>query len=233
VYSPEKIKELSYDIIFIASLTGYNPIIEQLLQMGVERSKINADFVTVPVKSRIVFIEKLAELFSEKGLEGAVAEGGVFQGEFAKEINRVFPEKTLYLFDTFSGFDEKDVAIEKKHNYSGFGARHLDMTSVDTVLQKLPHPEVCVVRKGFFPETAEGIKDSFCFVNLDFDLYQPILAGLEFFYPRMVSGGVILVHDFFNTGYQGVKKTIDDFAQRIGGLKLLPIGDGISIAIYC
>ena len=28
------------------------------------------------------------------------------------------------------------------------------------------------------------------------DLYKPIKAGLEFFYPRMNKGGYIFVHDF-------------------------------------
>jgi hypothetical protein len=233
VYPPEQIKEVAYDAIIIASLTGYKPITEQLIGMGVAQGKIITDFVTVPVKSRIIFLERLGELFMEKNIQGAVAEGGVFQGEFAREINRVFSNKKLYLFDTFEGFDEKDLATENKNDYSSFGAKHLDMTSVELVLKKLPYPAMCDIRKGYFPETTQGVADQFCFVNLDFDLYDPILAGLEFFYPRMVSGGIILVHDFFNPDFRGVKAAISEFGNRRGDLRTFPIGDGISIAIYC
>jgi hypothetical protein len=233
VYAPETIKGAAYDAIIIASLTGYKLITEQLIDMGVDPGKIITDFVIVPVKSRIIFLERLGELFLEKNIQGAVAEGGVFQGEFAREINRVFPNKKLYLFDTFEGFDEKDLATENKNDYSSFGAKHLDMTSVELVLKKLPYPEMCDIRKGYFPETAQGVTDRFCFVNLDFDLYDPILAGLEFFYPRMVPGGIILVHDFFNPGFKGVKAAIAEFGNRQGVLRTFPIGDGISIAVYC
>ncbi|MDR2361603.1 MAG: hypothetical protein LBD91_02625 [Prevotellaceae bacterium] len=104
--------------------------------MGVKQGRINTDYVVVPVKSRIIFLEKLGELFSERDIEGCVAEGGVFQGEFAKEINRIFPTKKLYLFDTFSGFDERDVYVERQHQYSKYGEAHLNITSEEFVIKK-------------------------------------------------------------------------------------------------
>lgn len=73
-------------------------------------------------------------------------------------------------------------------------------------------------------------KEIFCFVNIDTDLYDSILSGLEFFYPKMCKGGVILIHDYFSLGYIGVKKAVDTFANK-NNLYILPIGDGISVAI--
>ena len=74
---------------------------------------------------------------------------------------------------------------------------------------------------------AQGIaphkNEHFCFVSLDTDLHDPILSGLEFFYPRMVNGGVILVDDYFST-YDGVKKAVDSFAAKMRILAM-PIGD--------
>ena len=233
VYNPEKILEIDYDMIIIASAPGLGPITEQLLDMGVKRGNINNEYVAFSVKSRIVFLEKLGELFRERKIEGCVAEGGIFQGEFAKEINRVFPTNKLYLFDTFSGFDARDVEIEKEHQYSEFGTGHLDLTSEKLVLSKLPYPDVCVIRKGYFPETTEGIDEKFCFVNLDFDLYNPTFTGLEYFIPRMVSGGVILIHDYFTNGYKGIKEAVKDFEIKVNKLQLFPIGDGLSVGIQC
>lgn len=68
--------------------------------------------------------------------------------------------------------------------------------SIMTYIGKMPHPSNCVIRKGYFPETADGLEMEFCFVNLDMDLYEPILERLRFFYPRMVNGVAILVHDY-------------------------------------
>ena len=77
------------------------------------------------------------------------------------------------------------------------------------------------------------MEESYCFVNLDFDLYQPTLAGLEYFYPRMVKSGIILVHDYFSRVYKGVKQAIFEFDKKENGIKLFPVGDGISVGIYC
>ncbi|MDR2361602.1 MAG: TylF/MycF family methyltransferase [Prevotellaceae bacterium] len=87
-------------------------------------------------------------------------------------------------------------------------------------------------KKGYFSETTNGISENFCFVNLDFDLYQPILSRIEYFYPRMVKGGVILIHDYFSERYNGVKDAVREFDKR-NKLNIFPIGDRISIGINC
>ena len=51
-------------------------------------------------------------------------------------------------------------------------------------------------------------------VNLDADLYNPTKAGLEFFYPRLSPGGVIIIHDY-NFKWPGIKKAADEFAATI------------------
>ena len=49
---------------------------------------------------------------------------------------------------------------------------------------------------------------------MDADLYNPTKAGLEFFYPRLVPGGVIIVHDY-NPDWPGIMKAVNDFATTI------------------
>lgn len=163
----------------------------------------------------------------------AVAEGGVFQGEFAKEINGCFPDLTLHLFDTFEGFDPRDIEVETLRNFSKEKVRHFSITSEELVRGKLPNPERAVFHKGYFPESAQDLaEERFLFVNLDFDLYNPTLAGLRLFYPRMVQDGVILVDDYFLPGYLGIPNAIRDFEKELGKpLVKLPIGDHCGIAI--
>ena len=50
-------------------------------------------------------------------------------------------------------------------------------------------------------------------MHLDADLYKPTLAGLEYFYPRLAKGGVILIHDF-NHNWDGVRKAVDEFRKN-------------------
>ena len=46
----------------------------------------------------------------------------------------------------------------------------------------------------------------------------------------MVKGGVILVHDFFNNNYTGVRAAVNQFLAKTSA-SAVPIGDGVSIAI--
>ena len=104
-------------------------------------------------------------------------------------------------------------------------------TSIELVMSKMPNPSKVIIKKGYFPETAAGLENErFCFVNLDPDLYEPILAGLEFFYPRLSRGGVILIHDYFNSAYPGSKRAVDEFCTK-HNIFAIPIGDDISIAV--
>lgn len=232
VHNPQMVFELAWDSVVIGTYVGLDPMTEQLVDMGIDRSKIDQSYISLAVNARVIFLENLSEMYEDIHPCASVAEGGVFQGDFAKEISRVFPNRKLYLFDTFSGFDERDVVFDKERNFSELGIGHFNITSEELVMSKLPHPEMAVIRKGYFPESTKGIEDQFCFVNLDFDLYQPILAGLAFFYPRMIKGGVILVHEYFSDSYRGVKEAVDGFSKK-NGLNLFPIGDGLSIGILC
>lgn len=225
------VNELVYDKIIVASLPGLYGIRDTLIENGVEVSKIDISFCQTQVEARINFLNDYAKTKQPSNL--AVAEGGVFQGEFAKHINKNFPNADLYLFDTFEGFDKRDIAVENENNFSNQPVGHTNNTSIELVKEKLQFPEKAIFRKGFFPETAQGLENiEFQFVNLDFDLFEPTLEGIRFFYPRMESKSVILIHDYYNIGYLGVRKAIEQFEREIGySLYKMPIGDHCSIAV--
>lgn len=136
------------------------------------------------------------------------------------------------MFDTFEGFDERDVKWEEKNGYSDAVVGHLHLTSESLVLKNMRYPEMCVIKKGYFPESARGIEEKFCYVNLDMDLYKPTLEGLRFFYPLMVPGGIITIHDYFSAGYEGVNMALREFIEETEDrIVPFPIGDHVSIAI--
>lgn len=227
--------KIEYDEIVIASTMRFEEIKKDLLEKGIQEERFNRDIhnrLMVEIQSRVNFLRDFANMHNEED-DISVAEGGVFQGMFAMEINRCFPNRKLFLFDTFEGFDSRDISVEMECGYSDSVARYYSETSEEIVLSKMDNPQNVIIRKGFFPETTLGLeKERFLFVNLDFDLYAPIYSGLKFFYPRMVEGGVILIHDFFSEFYHGVQMAIRDFeAESNVVLRKLPIGDGISLAI--
>jgi O-methyltransferase len=178
---------------------------------------INRDYV------RHKTLELCAYEIHLNNVKGNVAELGVFKGEFAKKINQLFPERKFYLFDTFEGFDTRDIKDETTNKYST-GDQDFSNTSIEFVLKKMKTPENCIVRKGYFPETAEGVEDKFCFVSLDADLYKPILNGLEYFYPRLERNGYIFVHDFNNVLYKGAREAVIKYCSE-NNISYTPIPD--------
>ena len=46
---------------------------------------------------------------------------------------------------------------------------------------------------------------------MDVDLYKSTIDGLRYFFPRMISGGIILIHDFHT---DGIKKAIKEFSSE-------------------
>ena len=178
---------------------------------------------------RISTLELVAQEIYENNVAGNIAEVGVYKGQFAKYLNRIFPDRTLFLFDTFEGFTDEDMKVEKDNK---LGTQHQDFanTSVELVLSKMEHRDKCVVKKGWFPESLEGLEDSFCFVSLDADLYKPIYDGLEYFYPRLSKGGYIFVHDYNNKNYEGAKSAVKTFCKKMN-ITCVPMSDTWGSAI--
>lgn len=153
-----------------------------------------------------------AEQIKRRGVAGSVAELGVFRGDQAHLIAKLFPDRPFRLFDTFEGFAVDDLKTEQTAGYSVADVGDFADTSIDLVLAKLAQPERVIVHKGFFPATAEGVEDTFAFVSLDVDLHDPTAAGLAYFYPRLSPGGFIFVHDYNNGRYNGVRDAVEAFA---------------------
>ena len=168
-------------------------------------------------------LELMAYEINDRKINGSVAELGVFNGDFAKNINAVFPERKLYLFDTFEGFHDNDIEIEKEQNFSD-ASQDFSVQSVEAVLSKMPVPELCIIKKGWFPDTAEGVDESFAFVHLDADLYKPIYAGLAFFWPKLSYGGYIMVHDYNSSHYKGARAAVRDFCSEFN-ISYVPLCD--------
>ena len=225
-------KDLEFDQIILASSTGIEEMTKQLEKAGVSRSKIERSYVEVPVYARINFLKNYAkDLEIENISEYAVAEGGVLRGDFAKHIHHYFPENDFYLFDNFSGFDARDLQKEKEE-LPGISPGHLNISSEEIVLGVLGYTEKAIMKKGYFPETTKDLAErEYIFVNLDFDLYLPTYEGLKYFMPRLRKGCCILIHDYFNEGYPGIKRAVDEYEEINGKLVKIPIGDNYSIAI--
>lgn len=235
--------DVDYVVIAIDDLKCGNDIevlhiYDQLLKLGVPDEKIVLQSFKYRKnhpqhKPRTQFVKNLAAIFKQEQINGAVAECGVYRGWFSGMISEVFETQTLYLFDTFEGFNADDVAAENAsaQEWVKNGAHdRLKNTSEKIVKLRCYNRSRVILKKGYVPETLAGIEDQFCFVNLDMDLYKPQHAALEFFGERMVRGGVILKHDYFSSVLPGTYKAVSVFSHK-EDYNIIPIGDELSIAL--
>ena len=126
------------------------------------------------------------------GVAGDIAEVGVYRGGSARLMCEVRGDRALYLFDTFEGLPDINAA------------------PFDAVKAYLAPFEDVHLFKGLFPATAGPIADKrFSFVHLDVDLHDSTRDCLEFFYPRVNRGGIILIHDYLWA--EGVRRAVHDF----------------------
>lgn len=247
IASPKNISSFPFDKIIITTIEEKSiaEILEQLKSYDIGEDKIEILSYTSfnpydeDTNSRVIWLRDFAHYVYSNGISGSVAECGVYRGEFSRFINKYFPDRTLYLFDTFEGFVKKEIDIELSFNNDAFAKSIYSQddtifkaTDIEHVMRHMPYPENCIIKQGVLPDTTTDVHDSFCFINLDMDLYQPMLAGLNFFWGKMASGGVMLLHDYFDPSLPGVARAVEDFEKIMRRrISKTTIGDFCSIAL--
>lgn len=132
---------------------------------------------------------------STSKLGGAMAEVDVFRGASARLIHEADSKRPLHLFDTFEGLPEPT----KGDVQFGMGRFRKGQfcCSIANVQGYIGTGKDVHFHKGVFPATGESIvHERFSFVHADVDIYESSRSVLEFFYPRLLPGGVLLTHDY-------------------------------------
>ena len=178
---------------------------------------IEKDFV------REATVKMISEIIKEQKNDGAIAELGVYKGDFTVVIDKYFEDQKFYLFDTFNGFDEGNLEDDNSiHNVKGESRKFKD-TSVEYVMGRLKNKGRVIVKKGLFPESFD-LDESFAFVSVDLNLETPVKAALDIFYPRMIRGGYIMVSDYYAPFYEGSKKAVDEWCKQNNEV-FVPVAD--------
>jgi hypothetical protein len=147
------------------------------------------------------------------GIEGEMAELGVYKGNSAAVLAHYarLHERTLYLFDTFEGFDSHDFVGIDQSRVVEFAD-----TSLSYVRDFVGEKNIRFVSGRFPYSLSPDIhKARFCIAHIDCDLYEPAKAALEFFYPHLSPGGLIILHDYANPYWDGIKRAVDEYCLEI------------------
>jgi len=156
---------------------------------------------------------------------GARVECGAYRGATALLLCHVmrsarpeFTGRDFYLLDSFSGtsastdFDLIPVrdAGGRTQKAAFFPAGKTDVT-VDLVRGYFSEFPDAKIHAGWIPAVFDQLPATpWAFVHIDLTLYEPTLAALRFFYPRLASGGVIICDG--SVFCPGAQQAVDEFS---------------------
>jgi len=135
--------------------------------------------------------------------KGVWAECGVYKGGSLKWLAHHFPEQKIIGYDTFEGLPKEQWNEREIHKAGEFND-----TSFEGVSEYLNNYKNVTVIKGLFPQTA--VTTNYSFVHVDFDFYEGIKACLDFFYPKLVDGGIMVFDDYGWPNCPGVAEALKD-----------------------
>jgi hypothetical protein len=155
---------------------------------------------------------------------GDTAECGVYRGGMsyliASFLARSRLSKSHHRFDSFEG-------LSNPENEDGTHWHAHDMAVTLPVTKKLLAGfQNIYFYKGWIPNRFQEVADrQFSFVHIDVDLYQPTRDSIEFFYPRVPPGGIIVCDDYGSSVCPGAIKAINEFLEDKPE-KMISLSDG-------
>ena len=178
--------------------------------------------------SRFYFFCLAFDQLSKEGVRGDFVELGAYKGHTATLLARMARRagSTAWILDTFEGFNPEDLqGIDAEHRME-FGD-----TSLEAVRALVGDDHVRYI-KGYFPESTSQMPPelSFAMVHIDCDLYVPIRHALSYFYPRLVPGGYLIVHDYACLAWDGAERAVDEFFADKPE-PVIPLTDGCGSAV--
>jgi O-methyltransferase len=175
-----------------------------------------------------------------RGIEGAFAECGVWRGGSVLAMILTLQQlgaadRDLWLYDTFEGMTEPtehDVspveapALESWRAAGGrpypelfsgdFGEEQVRRTLAATGYDERRLHFVAGPVERTLPERAP---ERLALLRLDTDWYESTRAEMEHLYPRLVSGGVLIVDDWGH--WEGARRAVEEHLAAHGGPLLL------------
>jgi hypothetical protein len=172
---------------------------------------------TTSTWDRVAALHGAAEHVTRNKIPGAVVETGVWRGGSMMVaalalLGARASERELYLFDTFQGMPspgEKDgrrAAAMWHRTWMSAGEE-----GVRRAMESTGYPaERIHLVKGLVEETVPArAPEELALLRIDTDFYSPVRHALEHLYPRLQSGGILIIDDY--GAWEGARRAVDEY----------------------
>ena len=187
---------------------------------------------TLTNPERIVNLLRAVDHIVANSIEGSLVECGVWKGgsimaalKMLSKLNSF--EREIYLYDTFEGMSEpteKDKSFRGESAINAFYSKDeiwkkieclSQLEEVEKNVHSVGYPKGKVhFIKGKVEDTIPNEKtpDKISLLRLDTDWYESTLHELEHLFPRLVSGGIIIIDDYGH--WKGCKEAVDEYMSK-------------------
>ena len=191
---------------------------------------------TMTTPARIYSLVRAVEYVSARAVPGAFVECGVWRGGSMMAVALTLlrlgvTDRDLYLYDTFTGMTaptDEDVrrSGERAADLLAEESRSSDIwaiAAIDDVREAVlsvgyPEERIHFVQGPVEDTLPANAPEAIALLRLDTDWYSSTKHELVHLFPRLTSGGVLILDDY---GYwQGARRAVDEYLAE-NGLRLL------------
>lgn len=177
-------------------------------------------------------------------LEGDFVECGVNKGFMSRVVMDYLDfdeqQRKFYLLDTFQGFDESYLTLEEQKSLQEYAVKSGSKNPwiqgsyepcYDVVVRAFSRFSNVRIVKGVVPDTlAEVTSEKVAYLSIDMNCVAPEIAAIEYFWPKLVRGGIVILDDYGWPAHTAQKHAMDNFAREAGiSILTLPTGQGLIV----
>jgi O-methyltransferase len=185
---------------------------------------------TMTTPPRIYALRRAVEYVATRPVEGAVVECGVWRGGSMMAVALTLlrlgvNDRDLYLFDTFSGMTEPgdedvkhtgeraaDVLADASRDSHDWAVAPLEQVQEAVLGVGYPEDRIHFVQGRVEDTVPAQAPAEIALLRLDTDWYSSTKHELVHLYPRLASGGVLIVDDY--AYWQGARQAVDEYIQE-------------------
>ena len=189
---------------------------------------------TMTSPERLLALIRAVEYVVTNQIEGDVVECGVWRGGSMFAAARSLLHfgdwsRRLWLYDTFEGMS---IPTERDVDMSGVPARELlinddihdpkgvwCLSTLEEVKKHLeescyPEKQICYIEGKVEQTLPETTPEKISILRLDTDWYESTRCELEYLFPLLSSGGILIIDDYGH--WQGCRKAVNEYFSSRG-----------------
>lgn len=203
------------------ALIRQHPFNAELRQKGIDWPLFG---YTMVGRQRLDNVQLCVETLLREEVEGDFIETGVWRGGSVILMKAVLAQhgdqdRQVWCADSFEGLpppNETDRAIEPNSDFSGMDYLAVSQEQVEANFARFGLLDDRVrFLKGWFSDTLPTAPvEKLALLRMDGDLYESTMDALTHLYPKMVSGGFVVVDDYGT--WAGCRKAVDEYRAQHG-----------------